>query len=155
MFCIVEHRSKLFTEMQVYGGSHFRRFRYVSNVKRFIQHDFYRLGPNGTSQKEGAPYDIALIRLETPFYPQYFPNTDIFSLNTVCLPHWDTKRYVPAYATLFGWGLTNHPNCPPADFPKVLMKGINVLIRENRKLLLSGQHFGLDSRICPVSPLLL
>ena len=141
--------------MQVFGGSHIRgdirRVQQIRNVSGFIRHKYYPLGPNGTSLKEGYPYDIALVKVDKPFDIQYFSGTRIYSMNTVCLPHRNTHRYVPTYATIYGWGRINHRNCPPAPFARILRKGINVPIREINDFLLSTQHFGEDSRPCPVS----
>ena len=145
--CIPEHRTEHHTERTVWGGSNIRKFGYEINVTDFFAHpNFDYITGLGDSD------DIAVGRLAIPMIRETMGETDDYILNTVCLPHWNTARYVPSNATIFGFGHINDPHCPPAHRTPVLLKGI-VPIREHKKYLISGQNHGNDSRPCYVSSL--
>ena len=136
--------------MKVWGGSIKRGQGQEINVTGFFAHANFSFITPFTISKA---YDIAVGRLKSPFVQKFDPKTNSYNVNTVCLPHEDSIRYVPSNATIFGFGLTNHPNCTPNEIPYILNKGI-VPISEFEDTLLSGQHRGNDSRHCPVSSLL-
>ena len=138
--------------MRVWGGSIHRGQGRERNVTEFFAHHEYSWLTEFTT---GVTHDIAVGRLNSPFNPEFISRTNSYDLNTVCLPHWETERYVPCDATMFGFGLTNDPNCPPVELTPILNKGIVPIYEYDvMQNLISGQHIENDSRHCPVSPLL-